>query len=550
MNLLRFLRTVRYLRPIQIYGRLWRQVYRPRPDLRPSPALRPTDGPLTPPAVKPANLVAANRFQALNAEHDIRSPLSWNDPSRGRLWLYHLHYFDDLSANGANARQQWHRDLIQRWIKENRPAKGTGWEAYPLSRRIVNWIKWLLAGNKPTADMTDSLAVQTRFLRKRLEYHLLGNHLLANAKALVFAGLFYRGPEAVVWLEKGLQLLARELHGQILSDGGHFELSPMYHGIILEDLLDLYSLVHTFGSEALPSKYQNVVSEWARAIQKMRYWLKVMCHPDGEIAFFNDAALGVAATPAEIEAYARRLGLSEAPDPQEGITCLPASGYIRLARNEAVAILDVGEIGPPYLTGHAHADSLSFELSLFGRRAVVNSGTGCYGPSPERLRQRSTAAHTTVEVDGADSSEVWSSFRVARRARPANLRYADEGRQGLAVSCAHDGYARLPGRVIHRRTWRLQANRLEIEDRIEGKTIQSVARFHWHPDIASTTTPAGQVKSLSLQLDQHRVTWSTSGPRGGLEPSTYHPAFGISLRNSVMVAPLNPEGTLFSIVWR
>ncbi len=550
MNFLRFFRTVRYLRPVQIYGRLWYRVYHPKPNSRSPPPLRRTDGPLVPPAVKQAALVSPNRFNALNEEHDISSRQSWNDPSRDKLWLYYLHYFDDLSADGADARQQWHRALIQRWIEENQPAKGTGWESYPLSVRIVNWIKWLLAGHKPTPDMVTSLAVQARFLSKRLEYHLLGNHLFANAKALVLAGLFYGGSEAAAWLEKGLQLLAREMPEHILSDGGHFELSPMYHSIILEDLLDLYNLVHTFGSGALPPKYQNLPGEWTAAIQKMRYWLKVMCHPDGEIAFFNDAALGVAATPAELEAYARRLGLSEAPDPQEGITCLPASGYIRLARNEAVAILDVGEIGPPYLTGHAHADSLSFELSLFGRRAVVNSGTGCYGPSPERLRQRSTAAHTTVEVDGADSSEVWSSFRVARRARPANLRYADEGRQGLAVSCAHDGYARLPGRVIHRRTWRLQANRLEIEDRIEGKTIQSVARFHWHPDIASTTTPAGQVKSLSLQLDQHRVTWSTSGPRGGLEPSTYHPALGISLRNSVMVAPLNPEGTLFSIVWR
>lgn len=550
LNLIRFFRTVRYLRPVQIYRRLWYRVYRPKPDLRSSPSLRSADGPLVPPALKQATLVSPNRFNALNEEHDISSPQSWNDPSRDKLWLYYLHYFDDLSTDGADARQQWHRALIQRWIEENQPARGTGWEPYPLSVRIVNWIKWLLAGYKPTPDMVTSLAVQVRVLCKRLEYHLPGNHLFANAKALVFAGMFYKGSEATAWLEKGLKLLAREVPEQILSDGGHFELSPMYHSIILEDLLDLYNLVHTFGSGALPPKYQNLPGEWTAAIQKMRYWLKVMCHPDGEIAFFNDAALGIGARPAEIEAYARRLGLGEVPGPQEGITCLRASGYIRLARNEAVIILDVGKIGPLYLPGHAHADSLSFELSLFGRRVVVNSGTSCYGSSPERLRQRSTAAHTTVEVDGADSSEVWSSFRVARRAHHLNLSYADEGHQGLTVSCAHDGYKRLPGRVIHHRRWRLQTDRLEIEDRIEGKAIQSVARFHWHPDIASTATSEGNAKSMSLQLDQYRITWSTSGPQGDLEPSTYHPAFGVSLRNSVTIAPLNPAGTIFSFVWR
>ncbi len=33
-----------------------------------------------------------------------------------------------------------------------------------------------------------SLAIQARYLTRRLEHHLLGNHLLANAKALVYAG--------------------------------------------------------------------------------------------------------------------------------------------------------------------------------------------------------------------------------------------------------------------------------------------------------------------------------------------------------------------------
>ncbi len=549
-ELIRLFNTVRYLKPVQIYGRLLFHLRHPKPDLRPAPAIRSHPDLWLAPAAKPLCMLSPSRFRFLNEEHQIADAGAWNNPDWKKLWLYNLHYFDDLNAREASERHQWHIALIDRWINESTPTVGNGWEPYPLSLRIVNWIKWLLAGNEPTPNMVTSLAVQARHLRRRLEYHLLGNHLLANAKALVFSGLFFDGPEAATWLEKGLQLLAREVPEQILSDGGHFELSPMYHSIILEDLLDLHNLVHTFGSRALPPKYHNLHREWTAAIEKMRYWLKVMCHPDGEIAFFNDAALGVGAEPAEIEAYALRLGLGEGADPQEGLTCLPASGYIRLARNAAVVILDVGKIGPLYLPGHAHADSLSFELSLFGRRVVVNSGTSCYGSSPERLRQRSTAAHTTVEVDGTDSSEVWNSFRVGRRAHPIDLSYADEGPPGLVVSCAHDGYTRLPGRVIHHRRWRLLADRLEIEDRIEGKPTQAVARFHWHPDIASTATLESAGKSLSLRLNQHRITWSTSGLQGDLEPSTYHPALGMSLPTKVMTAPLNPAGATYTIGWR
>ena len=81
-----------------------------------------------------------------------------------------------------------------------------------------------------------------------------------------------------------------------------------------------------------------------------------------------------------------------------------------------MALLDVAPVGPDYLPGHAHADTLSFELSLFGQRVLVNSGTSQYEAGPERSRQRGTAAHNTVIVDGHDSSEVWAGFRVARRA--------------------------------------------------------------------------------------------------------------------------------------
>lgn len=62
-----------------------------------------------------------------------------------RLWNYHLHYFDDLVAVGWQERRKWHQHLIRDWIRKNPPGQGTGWEPYPLSRRVVNWIKAGLA---------------------------------------------------------------------------------------------------------------------------------------------------------------------------------------------------------------------------------------------------------------------------------------------------------------------------------------------------------------------------------------------------------------------
>src|SRR5262249_2959052 len=153
---------------------------------------------------------------------------------------------DDLNALDATERVGPHRALLARWIDENPPARGNGWEPYPTSLRIVNWIKWVLSGNNPGTAIHQSLALQVRWLRRRLEWHLLGNHLIANAKALIFGGLYCDGAEADAWLDKGLAILAREAHEQVLPDGGHFELSPMYHAIVLEDFLDLINAAQTW----------------------------------------------------------------------------------------------------------------------------------------------------------------------------------------------------------------------------------------------------------------------------------------------------------------
>ena len=76
---------------------------------------------------------------------------------------------------------------------------------------------------------------------------------------------------------------------------------------------------------------------------------------------------------------------------------------LRMQSENVVLIADLSEVGASYIPGHAHADTLSFELSLFGKRLFVNSGTSSYSLGPERHRQRSTIAHNTVCVSGVNT---------------------------------------------------------------------------------------------------------------------------------------------------
>lgn len=480
-------------------------------------------------------------FRFLNKEGNLAG--GWDNPDQSRLWRYNLHYFDDLNADGFAERHDWHLALIDRWIMENPPGVGSGWEPYPLSLRIVNWIKWSLANNTLDPAWKQSLAVQIRYLAKRLEYHLLGNHLLANAKALIFAGIFFSGEEAARWLTKGLAILERELTEQVFSDGGHFEQSPMYHSIILEDLLDLLNLERIFPDSDVVADRRRTA--WSEVVQKMRWWLTVMVHPDGEISFFNDAAVGIAVTRKELESYAGRLGFTEVCEPVHGITKLAESGYIRLQSESAVALLDVGMVGPDYLPAHSHADTLSFELSIFGQRVVVNSGTSCYGNDPERLWQRSTAAHSTVEVDNISSSEVWGGFRVARRARPFALEN-EKGDTGLVVRCAHDGYRRLSGRPVHLREWRFEGCSLTVTDKVDGGFDRAMARFYLHPEVH--VQGGGTQGELFLPGGQ-RIQWSITGGTVLVRDSFWYPAFGRSVNNRCLEIQLNGVKCSMKFQW-
>ena len=530
----RYFHTVRHLRPAQVFGRAWFRLQRPRPDLRAAPPLAPVTGQWTRWAWREPSMLGPSRFRFLGAEHDVVGAAGWDDARIPRLWRYNLHYFDDLVAIDAASRSAMHRALIARWITENGAGTATAWEPYPVSLRVVNWVKAELdarydgrAGDLLDASAVASLAVQLRWLGRRLETHLMGNHLWANAKALVVGGLFFEGDEGAAWLARGSAMFRYELREQVLADGGHFELSPMYHATMLEDVLDLLNLARTF-----PARFPTALASALREVApRMLHWLRVMTHPDGRIAFFNDAAFGIAPEFAQLRAHAHALGVThDAAGARALAPCevLADSGYVRLETTRAVVLCDIGAVGPDHLPAHAHADTLSFELSVDGERVLVNGGTSTYERDAERMSQRGTAAHNTVVVDDEDSSEVWGAFRVARRARARMLGAGTV--DGSWAEGEHDGYRRLAGRVTHRRRWELRDDALIVLDTLEGTYREARAQFLFAPGkwAQVTTTPPHDVTPVAAE---------------------WHPCFGTAVAAQRLSLPVRGSALRTRISW-
>ena len=542
MNLLRLLNTVKYLKPVQVYSRVWFRLYRPTPNLREAPGSRTVSGSWVVPVDKPKSLLSLWHFRFLNEEHECGFPAAWNREEWGKLWLYNLHYFDCLSAAGRREQQE---ELIAQWIADNPTGYGNGWEPYPLSLRIVNWIKWSLAGNKLSGEALQSLAIQVRYLRKRLEYHLLGNHLFANGKALVFAGLFFVGAEADSWLEKGLSILGREIPEQVLEDGGHFERSPMYHSMILEGCLDLLNVCMSQPHSDL----KNLTGQLQKVCKKMVVFLKGMTHPDDRISLFNDAAFGIEAEPTDLIQYYKRITGESVSEDRDSVCLFPDTGYFVLKPTTGNRMLiDCGPIGPDYQPGHAHCDTLSFELSLKGRRVIVDSGCFQYEDGSIRQYNRGNAGHNTLTIAGRNQSEVWGAHRCARRARPvyAGLQKQPDGT--LVFEGAHDGYRRLSGSPIHHRRISWSAEKCLVEDRVEGRGHYEIeSRLHIHPSLSVDFTD----KEVIIR-DKSEVLAKISLPGNGrIEKAEgwYCPEFGIKKPCVVLTTIHNNVSLPFECGW-
>jgi len=480
-------RTARHLRPSQVLHRArlrtQRAVVALAPDLTarcltgpipirygwPSTAVA-LDGLVTDAEQRP-ELVAAGIFRFLGETRDLGTPPDWQQDGSDRLWRFHLHYFEWAWALHAHtdrdrARQAFAR-LWRSWEIGAPLGRGDAWAPYVVALRswaLCGVYQALIAGSEVEAAYLRSLVLHAGVMRAHLELDVGGNHLVKDLKALIGLGVFL-GDERV--LGAACARLDRQLAVQVLADGGHYERSPSYHCQVLGDLVDVSSLLDAAGIDL-----SDTLSE---AISAMRRWLGVMVVPDGDLPLFNDSGLVG-------RERVRLLGPTEPPPGP--LVVLQPSGYVVASGghdDNLHLVADVGPPCPPDLPAHAHADCLSFELAVKGRRVIVNAGTSTYTPGARRSYERSTRAHNAVEVDGVDQTEVWATFRAGRRAVPT-LERADSGDGVVVVVASHDGYGRLPGHPVHRRTWTIGPDGVEIIDEVTGEgRHRAVASFHLAP---------------------------------------------------------------------
>ena len=495
--------TIINLKPIQVYYRIYYLIVNnfvrsfSKSDVASSHVL-----------IKWENVIINNRsysvenssFTFLNIEHQVANKINWNEGKYGKLWTYNLNYFDFLSQNEMT--REIGLNLILDYVKIDETLID-GKEPYPLSLRGINWIKFLSKNEINNSSINKTLYNDYRRLLQNIEYHLLGNHLLENAFSLLF-GAFYFQSEKLY--DKSKNILTAELNEQILKDGGHFELSPMYHQIMLFRVLDCIQLIKLNNW-----KNDDLLELLKVSSAKMLTWLDNITFNNGDMPMVNDSACKIAPSSKELLDYGKALGINI-----KGLK-LSDSGYRMFKNRKYELFMDMGDVKASYQPGHVHSDIFNFILYIDGAPLIVDTGTSTYEKNDIRQIERSTSSHNTITIGDYEQTEVWGGFRVAKRAKIVSF---IEGENEFSSS--HDGYKNIG--VIHNRNFITNTDSIHIYDELKKQDLhEQIAHFHFHPSIKNIV-----VKNTSVLFTNSDIEISFKGKNISIIEEFYRFAHGFN----------------------
>lgn len=382
----------------------------------------------------------------------------WRFPDASHLWNFNVQYLEYLiplysqwRATGDEKYQKKINEILESWYNKG-SFEADSSQPYTISLRVINQL--IVAGAVDCKQkLFDSIYAQYRYLLKHQEKHLLGNHYLENLKAIVICSVVFN--EGKIY-KKYVKRLLTELKEETTEDGLHFELSLMYHKIVLEDLIRVAVLLN----QGEKKEYKDVLEY----IKKMSTALSSLEHGINRTPLFNDAGDNVAKTKESLLNTCKHL-FSIVPEKYDCI-----SGYYKLYDGKLALIIDAGKLSPTYMPGHAHCDCLSFEMFYNGKPIFVNSGTYQY-QGEKRKYFRSTIAHNTVTMNNHEQSELWGEHRAGRRL--AKIEAKAEGKQFVG------SYVNFCGEK-HTRSIRMDNGILEV---IEHTSESAESYLHLAPGL-------------------------------------------------------------------
>ena len=471
-----------------------------------------------------------------------------NDGSDARVtWeLNRLGHLITLGrAFALSGDEQFSREFfrqVESWRRQNPVGRGINWNcAMEVALRAINLLAafklFLHAPQMNEIVLKDLLAIFDQHgahIERNLEFSHIAtsNHYLSDVVGLLWLGVMLPELEAARgWREFGRCELLREMDKQVLADGADYEASTGYHRLTLELWLYSFVLCHVNGID-IEEKY------WSR-LRSMLDYLRAYLRPDGFAPLLGDSDSGqilpLVRRGGDDHAYLLELGaavfqegrfkpakagggpkgpeellwllgeqgvrdydeLPESGAPQsEGF---PQAGTYFLRANDLYLCCNCSGSGINGRGSHGHNDALSIEVSVAETHFLIDPGSYVYTANlADRHRFRSTAYHSTVQVDEVEQNRIDESlpWTIGNDARPHVLKWETSAVLDLLVA-EHLGYRRLAQPVTHRRSITFEKTRRYwlMEDDLTGEGTHEFAfRFHCAPGLDTDVTAEGNLR--------------------------------------------------------
>lgn len=481
-----------------------------------------------------------------------------------------------LRATGDGRFGKELEEQARSWVAECPFPRGIQWaSALEAGMRLVSWV-WterLLRGTGTHTALFGPEGIlwgEAYWHQWALARWLSGgssanNHLIGESVGLYLAATAWPVfRESIQWRAKARRVVLEDALGQFFPSGLNREMGFSYHLYSAELILLALTEMHRAG-EAVPRPAWEAMARAAALVPALR-------DAGGNLPAYGDSddAFTLWVEPAGRRREAFLLGLAGrlfggAKEPsigaevvchglapvgvppaavatQDGSLAIEDAGVYVLARGrgtprERFVLADAGPLGYGRMLAHGHSDALAFTLSVGGHPVLVDPGTGDYhGDKALRLYLRSVAAHNTVSLDGQDQAVSRGLF-IWHHPYDAKATKWEVAKDHVAWEGEHDGYARLPGKPIHRRSLRLDDAALSVEDQLSGGGEHALeTRFHFHPDCKvsleeGAAVAKGAFGSCRLSLDP-RLDWSLlRGEPGG---GWFSPSFGAKVPTTTL----------------
>jgi len=270
-----------------------------------------------------------------------------------------------------------------------------------------------------------------------------GNWLLMELHGLLrIAKLYPFLRDAPEWKSYAVKLLQEEFARQVYPDGFQYELSTGYHGVVVDNYLDIFSL-YDYANEPRP--------EFIRVgLEKMFETYIRLARPDGLTPDLNDGAFANVAkvlSPAK-NLYPQRADFlwavtkgaqGSAP---EFLSCVfPYSGAVVFRSSWSPDAVWGYMDASPFGRAHQHEDKLNFLMNAYGKTMLTEGGNYMYDTSDCRKYVLSTRAHNTIRIDGLEQNirknYKWHDADILRK---ADVSFQTTPGRDVASSAYRAGY--------------------------------------------------------------------------------------------------------------